>query len=259
MTHSMMHFTLKLALGKADETVHRRLVKYSKGEFEGAAVEVNIKGKMMAINGSPEYEDLIGWILVQHAPDQMDLKVSGKIKCAEDQTEVFRNAGLDTKTDKKKGKGTYEAKFIENVIAAGKLRDIYSKLATTCVILLSVKPVSGGREWSMSTKKDYPRPSPKGESKGPGTDFCKATLPASSELTKDVLSDVVPDFKDEIQGSFKQLKVGNRFKISEVVLPEGNEKLSFSEIRLKAKKKGTLVRKITVDGIERSKETEFCA
>lgn len=258
LIHDMMHFTSKLALGKADETVHRRLVKYSKGEFEGPAIEVSVKGKTIAVNGGPEYEDLIGSILVNHAPDQLEFRVSGGMKCTVDESEVLGNAGLGIKTSRKKGKSTYEAKFSDNLIAAKTLRDIYSKLVTTCLLFLTVKPASGGKEWSMTTKKDYPRPSPKGEPKGSGTDFCKAILPASDKLAEDVLSEVVPDFRGEIKGPFKQLKVENLYKISEVVLPEGNERLGFTEIRLKAKKKGVLVRKATVDGRELTKETQFC-
>lgn len=258
LVFSMLHFTSKLALGKADETVHRRLMKYSKGEFEGPVIEVNIKGKTLAINGSAEYEDLIGWIFAHNAPHQLEFRVTGGIKCVKDQTEVLRNAGLNIQMSKAKGKAMYDAKFSDNVTLAKTLRDVYSKLVSECLVLLSVKPVSGGREWSMSTKKDYPRPPTKGELKGPGTDFCKAVLPVSDELTRGVLSEVVPDFKDEIQGSFKQLKVENYYRINEVVLPEGKEKLGFAEIRLKAKKKGLLVRKATVDGKELIKEVQFC-
>lgn len=258
MIFSMLHFTSKVALGKADETAHRRLVKYSKGEFEGPIIEVNVKGETLAINGSPEYEDLIGWILAHHAPDLLEFRVSGRVKCVEDQTEVLRNAGLDIQMRKAKGKATYEAEFSDNVMLTKTLRDVYSKLAGECLILLTVKPISAGRGWNMSTKKDYPRPPTKGEFKGPRTDFCKAILPVSDQLTKGVLLDVVPDFEDEIQGSFKQLKVENYYRINEVVLPEGKERLSFTEIRLNAKRKGVLFRKVTVDGKELTKEAQFC-
>jgi hypothetical protein len=254
----LSHFTSKLALGKADETAHRRLVKYSKGEFQGPTIEINAKGRTLAINGSPEYEDLIGRVMAEHAPSEMEFSISGATKCPEDQTDVLRNAGLDIQMSKAKGKDRYEAKLNDDLIPTKALRDIYSGLADDCHILLTIKPASGGREWSMSTKKDYPRPSPKGEIKGSGTDFCKAILPLSDELAKDVLSEVVPDFEGEIKTPFKQLKVENHYTIDEVILPENKEKLSYTEIRLGAKKKGTLVRKATVDGKELTKEKQFC-
>lgn len=64
----MLHFTSKLALGKPDDAVHQRLVKYSKGDFDGPVIELAVRGKTLTMNGSPEYEDAIGWILASLAP-----------------------------------------------------------------------------------------------------------------------------------------------------------------------------------------------
>ena len=253
----MSHFTSKLALGKSDNAVHMKLTKFSKGDFDGPAIEVSAKGKSMTMNGSAEYEDIIGSILANLAPPQLELKISGSVASNNDHSETLRSVGLDLNMKHPKGKTRYEVKIAEKTILAEKLRDLYSKLMGESTILLTIKPVSGGKDWSMSTKKSYPRPATKGDLKGPDTDFCKAVVPVSDEGTRLVLSEVVPDFKDLPQGTFKQLELSNLYRITDVILPENRGELDFAEVRIKAKRKGVLVRKVSIDGREFTKEMEF--
>jgi hypothetical protein len=255
----MSHFTSKLALGKPDHVVHQKLVKFSKGNFDGPVIEVNAKGKTLIMNGSAEYEDIIGWIMASLAPPQLELKITGSIKSNEDESETLRSLGLDLRMKKPKGKSRYEVKIGEKTLVAEKLKDLYSSLMEESIILLTVKPIPGGKEWSMSTKKSYPRPAMKGDLKGPDTDFCKAVIPVSEEAIKTVLSEVAPDFADVVERSFKQLRVVNLYQISDVILPENEQNLDFAEVRTKAKRKGLLIRKVSVDGKEFTKEVEFCA
>jgi hypothetical protein len=253
----MLHFISKIVLGEADETVHWRLIKYSKGDFEGGVIEAKVKGSSLTLGGSPEYEDLIGAFVAEHAPDQLEFKISGTIRCSEDQSALLRGVGLDAQMKRPKGKERYEAKLIDKAATTKVLREVYSKLMGHCNILLTVKPVSGGKEWSMSTKKDYPRPSTKGELKEPDTDFCKAVLPSSADLIKEVFLAVLPDLGKQAETNFKQLRVANLYRINEIVLPEDREKLGYSEIRMIAKRKGVLTRRMSIDGKEITKEIGF--
>jgi hypothetical protein len=255
----MPHFTSTLAMGKTDDAVHQKLVKYSKGDFDGPVIELNAKGKTLTLNGSPEYEDAIGYIMTSLAPPQLELNVTGTITSAKDQSEWLKNAGLDLVMKKAKGKARYEAKTGEKTLAAQKLRDLYSKLMGESNLLLTIKPVAGGKEWSMSTKKSYPRPTMKGDLKGPDTDFCKAVIPLTDEAVRGVLSELVPDFKNEVHGPFKQLRVANYYRIIDVVLPDNKDRLDFTEVRIRAKRKGVLTRKVTADGTELTKQVEFSA
>jgi hypothetical protein len=258
MNPNMLHFISKIVLGEADDTVHWRLIKYSRGNFEGGVIEAKVKGSSITIGGSPEYEDLIGAILAEHAPDQFEFKISGMIRCTKDQSALLNSIGLDAQMKRVKGKERYEAKFIDKTVSTKMLREIYSRLMGECNILLTVKPTAGGKEWSMSTKKDYPRPPTKGELKEPDTDFCKAVLPASEETIREVFSAIIPDLKNEPQTSFKQLRAANLYRINEIILPENKDKLDYNEIRTMAKRKGVLARKISIDGKEVTKEIGFC-
>jgi hypothetical protein len=258
MNADMLHFISKIVLGEADDTVHWRLIKYSKGDFEGGVIEAKVKASSVTLGGSPEYEDLIGSLLAELAPDQLEFKISGTIRCSKDQSALLGNIGLGVQMKRAKGKERYEAKLIDKSANAKMLREAYSKLMGECNILLTVKPTSGGKEWSMSTKKDYPRPSTKGELKAPDIDFCKAVLSSSEDLIKRVFSAILPDLRNDTQTSFKQLRVANMYRISEIVLPENREKLGYNEIRTMAKRKGVLTRKISIDGKEVTKEIQFC-
>jgi hypothetical protein len=255
----MSHFTSKLALGRPDNAVHMKLIKFSKGDFDGPVIEVSAKGKSLTMNGSAEYEDLIGSILANLAPAQLELKISGSVASNEDQSEILRSIGLDLSMKRHKGKSRYEVKIVEKTLPAERLRDLYSKLMGESTILLTVKPVLGGKDWSMSTKKSYPRPPTKGDLKGPDTGFCKATVPASEEGTRLVLSEIVPDFTNLLQSTFRLLRVSNHYRITDVILPENKEKLGFAEVRIKAKRKGLLARRVSIDGKEYTKEVEFSA
>jgi len=253
----MLHFISKIVLGEADDTVHWRLIKYSKGDFEGGVIEAKTKGGSLALGGSPEYEDLIGSVLAELAPDQLEFKISGTIRSSKDQNVLLRNIGLDVQMKRAKGKERYETKLVDKTANTKMLRETYSKLMGECNILLTIKPTLGGKDWSMSTKKDYPRPT-KGELKAPDIDFCKAVLPSSEDLMKKVFSAILPDLRNDAQTSFKQLRVANQYRISEIVLPENKDKLGYNEIRTIAKRKGVLTRKISIDGKEVTKEIQFC-
>jgi hypothetical protein len=253
----MLHFISKIVLGEADDTVHWRLIKYSKGDFEGGVIEAKVKGGSLTLGGSPEYEDLIGSLLAEHAPDQLEFKISGTIRCSKDQTALLRSIGIDSQMKRAKGKERYETKLIDKAANTQMLREVYDKLMGDCNILLTVKPVEGGKEWSMSTKKNYPRPSTKGELKPSDTDFCKAVLSSSEDVIREVFQAILPDLQDETH-AFKQLRVANVYRINEIVLPENRNKLDFNEIRTIAKRKGVLTRKINIDGKEVAKEIEFC-
>jgi hypothetical protein len=258
LSSGMAHFISKLVLGQADDSVHWRLVKYSKGEFEGNVIEVKARGKSIAISGSPEYEDLIGWILFRYAPAELEFKVTGSIKSAKDHTDILQGVGLDVAMSRPKGKAKYNAKIDGITVPARTMRDVYSSLMDDCNILFTAKIASGEKEWSLTTKKDYPRPSTKGELKEPDTDFCKATLPTSSEAMEGILSEVVPDLRSEFHGPFKQLRVTNSYRVNEIVLPESKGESDAAQVRILAKRKGVLSRKVLVDGKESAREIEFC-
>lgn len=254
----MLHFISKIVLGEADDTVHWRLIKYSRGDFQGGVIEARIKGSSLTLSGSPEYEDLIGSIFAEHAPDQFEFKISGLIRCTKDQSTLLKSIGLDAQMKRAKGKVRYEVKLIDKTANTKMLREIYSRLMGECSILLTAKPAAGGKEWSMSTKKDYPRPPTKGELKGPDTDFCKAVLSSSEDTKRKVFSAILPDLGSETQTNFKQLRVENLYRVDEIVLPENKDKLDYNEVRTTAKRKGVLTRKISIDGNEVTKVFEFC-
>jgi hypothetical protein len=221
-------------------------------------MEVSAKGKTLSMNGSAEYEDIIGSLLANLAPLQMEFKISGSLTSSEDRSDVLRNLGLDLTMKRSKAKSRYEVKISERTLPTEKLRDLYYKLMGKSVILLTAKPVSGSKEWSMSCKKSYPRPGMKGELKGPDTDFCKAIVPASDGALRAVMSEVLPDFSELVHSPFKQLRLSNLYRITDIVLPENKQNLGFSEVRTKAKRKGLLIRKVSVDGQEFSREVDFC-
>ena len=107
----------------------------------------------------------------------------------------------------------------------------------------SLLDVTAGDYLLKCKKKALPKPG-----KSLNVKFCSAKLPLSA---LDVLAF---DFKDK---TFKQAEVKHTVFIDDIILPEGEEDPVL--LRIKSKRKGKIIRKITLDGNETVKEFEFIA
>ncbi|MGQ9720222.1 MAG: hypothetical protein ACUVXA_02750 [Candidatus Jordarchaeum sp.] len=243
-----MHFLTKLVNNQVDDTVHRKFIKFSTGEFAGPTINIGVKKKSIDFKASFEYQDFVLEFLINSAPN-MECTISGNIFSSEDVSEELEKLGIKLK----KTKTTYKA-AVKTSVSSEKLRGVYADIRDKSTFLISIKPGSGS--WKLAMKANFPKPM--AEAKDP-TGFCKGTIERSENILQRLIEELAPDFKKEISLPFESLSLSNMYRIDEIVFPENKDKLSPREVRLQSKRKGTLIRILEVDGNKFEKEIGFIA
>lgn len=227
-----MNFMKKIFEGKVDEDVHRRFTRFSKGIFEGRAVCKIRAGSKIKISTSFEYvNDLVDFFFSLSDKMQAD----GKIFLRED----MDLEELGVKGGKKKKKGGFEIQVDQELT-----KEQISKLRDNVYFLLLNLHFDGGE---LKIKQSLPGRG--GGKKGKVNDkFCVAILDAK------YLEKVREEFFFDVK-ECKSASVEHTFEIKEIILPE--EIKDYELARLQAKRKGKVIRKLIVDGKEKTIEREF--
>ena len=214
-------FIKKIFMGKADGQVHNQFTRFGKGVYSGRAAISLWKTGRIKLSGSYEYaNDFVS------LASEFDVKFSGLI---------FSRESLDLGNEKKKsGLFSYE---VSN-LAREKIKEIKDK---AYYMLLDAEG-----EVSLKMKKKLPKPGKSGEAKIDDK-FC--VLEADLKFWPKVKEAFCWD------ADGKKIKIRHTYNIEEIIIP-GNEK-NPEEMRLKARRKGILVRKIEVDGREEEKKINF--
>ena len=285
----MKHFLSKLIEGEADRSVHRRFIKFSKGEFPNGGPVLRVKAtkkKTLAINGSFEYEDLVGYYTARNSPDGT-YNVGGNIY-TQPRVELnwiqkeLEDLALDGGWEK--GKRDLRKLFVRPMnieLTPEEITQIYDKLAPTCYLLLTITPEKG-KEWNFKSadkipplKKTFGKADPYAEckpdkrAKCKDAELCQKTGICITERTRffgvktGYLEDFaelwelfIPDFP-ELHRSFNELLIINQYTISNMILPENKDSLSSQELREKVKKEGFIERVVYIDNKLHSKKVDF--
>jgi len=203
------------------ERAHNQFIRFGKGKFENRAVLNLQKTSKIKLRGSFEWAN----DFVETASELTNIKFSGIILSKEK---------LDLENEKiKSGVYSYEVSDINS----DKIKEIRNKIYT---MLLEGE----GEGVILKIKKKLPKP---GKSEGKVDDkFC--------QLEADL------KYGDKIKEAFmlpecKKCRISHTFEITEIVLPK-NEK-DFEKIRVLAKRKGKIIRKLEVDKKEEKEEKSF--
>ncbi len=213
-------FIKKIWEGNGEEA-HYQFVRFSKGEFRNRAVLNLQKTSKIKLKGSFE------WVndFVSFALELADIKFSGIILSREK---------LDLDNEKKK-KGIF--KYDVSEIDLEKIREIKDK---AYAMLLD-----GEAEGVvLKIKKRLPKP---GKSEGKVDDkFCQIEADLKYwEKFKETF--MLPECR--------KCKISHTFEIKDIIIPDGEK--DFEKIRLFAKKKGKIIRKLKVDKQESQEERDF--
>ena len=224
----MIYFIKKIFLEKVDDSVHFQFIKFSKGIFDNKAVMNISRNGKIKISGTYE---LANNLILFIASLTKSLKVSGLL--------LSKNEIKDLNGKKKSGLFNYQ---LDQEISSEKLNEISSQ-AYYMLFDCSAPGIE------FKTKKKLPRPSNKSIDKVKDK-FCVASLDLK----------FWPSVKDEFLFDMpegKKYRMIHKYEIKEIILPK-NE-IDSEKMRLLAKKKGKLTRKVEIDGKEAVKETEFIA
>ncbi|MFH1210904.1 MAG: hypothetical protein V1645_03225 [archaeon] len=222
-----MNYVKKIFENKADETVHQRLVRYGKGEYESSIMEIK-NSKNLKIKGTFEFSNDLFATIAENINEEAE--VQGSIIAPRD----FENELSFGLTSYKKKKGANSGE-LETTLKPEQMREIYEKFKNN-FILLNVE----SKNFSLKVGKKLPKPGGKIKE-----GFCKATLP------KELLNEFVWETKD-----FKKAIIKHIFMISELIVPKEHEN-DHAMARLMAKRKGKLKRILDIDGKIIEKEAEL--
>ncbi len=229
-------FIKKIFQGEADDEIHSEFVKFSRGEFKDRCIiEAKKQVDKWAIKTSSEFANYFVRKCLEKAPEI--LKIKGIIICT-------GNIESDIKfyiKDVKKFMGIRKIVIDTELNKADllELMDKYPRIfyglsfsTQTCKLKIKEKAPKSGK------------PPKKGGTEAKA-DFC--TLKTTDfEMIKDLFFDV-PDFKE--------IKISHTIQIIDIIYPQNEQ--DFEKIRLLARKKGKIIRKVTSDGKETISEKEF--
>jgi len=231
----MDSFIKKIWEGKGKEA-HYQFVRFSKGRFENRAVLNLWKTGKIKLRGSFEW-----------ANDFVDLaselvkksKVSGIVLSKKDISEIMSKNNIQGNSEEKKSGLFYQNNIENQELSNEQIRELVEN-SYTCLLDIEEEGIV------LKTKKKLPKPGKSGEGKVDDK-FCQLELDLK--------------FWDKIKESFglpecKKCKVSHIFEIEQIVLPETEEK-DFGKIREMAKRKGKIIRKMNIDGLNKEEEIEF--
>jgi len=256
-----MSWVAKIIDGNPDEFSHARLVKYGIGTHPGPRTKLTISKTSIKFKADLDQEKdiLRGYLL--GAPSGSH-KVKGIIITYSDRQDEYGQLNMPLTWKRSKGKGTpiFKTK-VDEVAPLKDIKALFEVDDPTTFYLLSLNPRDGTKPWKVTTKTSFPKGGPKGEEEeGDEKDpvFTKGALGNTPEIIKYMLDTFVPDFKDKIGPKTKNIMIRNNIVIEDIEIPD-DPSLSFSEKRRLAKKRGRLIRSVTIDGEDYTQEYDFLA
>ncbi|MCX6695227.1 MAG: hypothetical protein NTU61_02890 [Candidatus Altiarchaeota archaeon] len=219
-----MNFVKDFFVGSPEDWVHQRFVRYGRGVFDGPVLEAKV-GKVIKVSGSEEYCNIVGFVVVDSCPGLFS--VSGSVVGKSDFRGLLKDASVPFKDKSKKGVYTVE---VSGELSSDALKKVYLSSGDAAV-LLTLKSV-GNKDYGMKCKKKLPKPGGKKDS-----DFFTASmgLDALKKLRAEVFFDVPADFAEA-----------------------GIEhKKDPARVRIEAKRKGVIERKVVTDGRETASKKDF--
>lgn len=220
-------FIKKIFENKIDDSVHKQFVRFGKGTYPGRAVtKITKQPEKIKIGTSFEM-----------ANDMVEFcsQLSSNLKCS---GLVISKEKLDLPNEKKKS-GLLEYD-INLELSQDKIKAILEK-CYACLLDIESPGIS------LKSKKKLPKPGKAGDLKIDDK-FCQLELDIKYwPKVKAEFAFDMPDFK-------KALAV-HTYTITDIIMPKGEK--DFEKIRILAKRKGKITRKLTIDKIETQKEKDF--
>ena len=229
-----MNFIKKVFNNEIDEEIHLQFQKFSRGEFTNRAV---IKAKRVknnyTISTTAEFANELVRIVAE--------KLGGEK--AHVMGAIISTLNLDKELDFKSKKQFMGIKqyIIDKHMSGHEIVNLIGKLPK---VFFALSFSAGGDVLKIKPKAPKSaKPKTKGEV--PKPDFCKLTT-SDEKIAKDFVFEK-PNFKDA--------EISHDFLIKELIVSKDEK--DFAVAREKAKRKGIIVRRATIDGIKSAVEKGF--
>ena len=258
-----MNWLAKIISGNADEYSHAKLVKYGIGNHPGPRAKIALSKSRITFKADLDYEKIFTRAYIKGAPEGSH-KIKGIVRSYTDRTAEFDQLIMPLSWKRSKGKlaSIYNAK-LDEVAPLEHIRDLIAVDGPTTFFLVSLNPRDGTKPWKLTTKASFPKGGSPGEddsekegAKEKDPVFTKGALANTPEIIDYIVGELIPDFKDQIGPIIKKISVANTIIIEDIIPPD-DPSLSFAEKRKFAKKRGKIIRKVTIDDDEHVNEVDF--
>jgi len=239
----MKFFIRKIFEDSIDELAHIQFIKYSRGEFKYkamVAIKAQAKG-IFKIGTTAEYGNELVRYMAEKVGDD-EVKVSGALL-------TTQNLDGEFEYDEKKNALGVKKYFLDREMTGSKIIELLDKFPK-CFFGLSMKFENTDLKIKPKSPKS-PKPGNKADSEIK-IDFCKIKTD-DKELVKSLVFD---------EDNYKEVRISHTLMIDEIIVSDELKKEAdgdYAKIKEMAKRKGKVVREITVDGVEKKKEKEFSA
>jgi len=223
------NFINKLAGGTIDEDVHQRFIRYGPGKFIKEAFTIKLMAKSVQVQCGVEYCQVIFSILSDQLDEDVD--VSGVVVSKKDLRSDFEELGIEPV------KITGKKYTIKENMDPKRFKTFVERFRAN-YLLLAIK----GKNFNLRSKKSVPKPGK------PVEKFYTLKMPTDRMdlLKEEFLFDVDV-------GSFKLATINHTYLVEDIVVPE-EFKDDPALARLKAIRKGKIMRQVDVDGEVSEKE-----
>jgi len=222
-------FIKKIFENKIDDSVHKQFVRFGKGTYPGRAV-VKITKQPDKIKIGTSFE-MANDIIEFCSQLNNNLKCSGIILTKEK---------LELPGEKKKA--SLLEYNINQELSSEQIKNILEK-CYSCLLDIESQGIS------LKSKKKLPKPGKAGDAKIDDK-FCQLEL--DIKYWPKVKSEFAFDISDP---NFKKALAVHTYIITDIIMPKGEK--DFEKIRILAKRKGKITRKIILDKQETVKEKDF--
>lgn len=223
-----------------DEEVHSDFLKYGRGEYKDKyLVEVKKQKDAFTIKTGPEYVNF----LVKKCFE----KVSGSVAVS----------GIIVSTNDLRSEAKFAIADVSNFQGIRKMKIDTTSEASTFLEMMHRYPrvffalSFQGPDFLIKVKAKAPKSAKPGKESedGPKAEFC-------SLKTKDI--SLVREFLFDVS-AFKEASANHKIIVEGIVYPKDMNSLKPEEIREKSKRKGKIIRTLTVDGKTITSEADFLA
>ncbi len=235
----MINFIKKIAENKVDESTHNIFTRYSLGEFVKDEFKIKVSSKDIKIWAGFEYVNT----MLQFVASLCEGKITatGVIITDKDIKEILNKNKIEFTTKMKRGmRGVIKTEYSMNFSMQGKELIEFTNQLDRYYLLIDLS--CGNRNMKIK-KKAVPKIGASTEK------FCTLTI-EKIDLNK-VIEEFLFDAKIK---DFKEAILKHTYKIDKIDLNEKLLKEDPLKARLEAKREGTLIREIEIDGEKENKE-----
>lgn len=227
-----MNFIKNIHENNIDEKTHEKFIRYSVGVFEKEEFIIKKGASFVQIKAGFEYLSVV--LELMSALVNENVSLSGMIVTKKDILNEIKDFGIEPE------KVTGKKYTIKEEMSPERFKEFIDKF-NDYYLLLKLK--SGKR--SVAVKKSIPKPGKIVEG------FVNA------KFEKNDFSKIKEEFLFDVdKNDFKEASIKHTYIIEELIAPQGCPP---AEARLKAKRKGRIIRKINIDGEEHEKEIALFA